>query len=81
MICGLVLPRREMDFDEFLDELLEGIISKLGDRESRVSHLLCRPASIRSIRHTYDFFDVDPTESINSKIPRVAEELGETNNN
>jgi hypothetical protein len=43
MICELESLGREVDFEEFLD----GITSKLGDKESRVSHSLCRTASIR----------------------------------
>ena len=55
-----------MDFEEFLD----GITSKLGDKESR-----------NGINKIFDLFDDDHTGSINSNnIRRVAKELGETMN-
>jgi hypothetical protein len=44
MIADLESLGREVDFEEFLD----GITSKLGDKESRVFHFPRRPASTRS---------------------------------
>jgi hypothetical protein len=44
MIAELESLGREVDFEEFLD----GITSKLGDKESRVPSLLCRTESTRS---------------------------------
>jgi hypothetical protein len=44
MIAELESLGREVDFEEFLD----GITSKLGDKESRVLHFSCRTASTRS---------------------------------
>lgn len=44
MIAELESLGREVDFEEFLD----GITSKLGDKESRVYHIPHRMASIRS---------------------------------
>lgn len=44
MIADLESLGREVDFEEFLD----GITSRLGDKESRVILPLLRPASIRS---------------------------------
>lgn len=44
MIADLEGLGREVDFEEFLD----GITSKLGDKESRVLLVLCRTGSIKS---------------------------------
>ncbi len=66
MIADLQSLGREVDFEEFLD----GITSKLGDKESR-----------NGINKIFDLFDDDHTGSINSNnIRRVAKELGETMN-
>ena len=66
MIADLEGLGREVDFEEFLD----GITSRLGDKESRAG-----------INKIFDLFDDDHTGSINStNIRRVAKELGETMN-
>lgn len=48
MIADLEGLGREVDFEEFLD----GITSKLGDKESRVLLVLCRTGSIKSLTYS-----------------------------
>ena len=60
---------REVDFEEFLD----GITSKLGDKESRVTHLSCRTESIRSSTSLTMTTQAASTPATSAESPRNLE--------
>ena len=69
MIGELESLGREVDFEEFLD----GITSKLGDKESRVSPSLCRTASIRSLTSSTTTTPAPSTPTTSAGWPRNSE--------
>lgn len=66
MIADLESLSREVDFEEFLD----GITSKLGDKESRVPYRLCRMASIKSSTCSTTITVESSTHPTSVELPR-----------
>jgi hypothetical protein len=66
MIADLESLGREVDFEEFLD----GITSRLGDKESRVIINSCRMASTKSLISSMTITPVQLTPPISAEFPR-----------
>lgn len=71
MIADLETQGREVDFEEFLD----GITSKLGDKETRVSHFLFRTASTRYLIYLTMIILDSLTQTTFAEWPKNSEKL------
>jgi hypothetical protein len=60
---------REVDFEEFLD----GITSKLGDKESRVTLILSRTASTKYSIYSMMIIVAKSTQTTSVELPRNLE--------
>lgn len=69
MISELELIGREVDFEEFLD----GITSKLGDKDSRVGRPLFRTGSIKSSTSSTTTILASSTPPTSAESPRNSE--------